>query len=176
MKHTYYYLNNYLSKKQIKKINNLFKDEPNNFNKSAPTIKTSTAKHLPYEEIGNIENIEHAISNINRICFGFDIYDNIYDGVVQNKYTNKGQYKWHFDGEPYINNYTIKLTTLINVSEEKYTGGKFMIFDGRPLHVKELDNPGTLICFPSYKLHKVTPVTKGERTTLTVFKTGRWWK
>jgi len=176
MKFTYYFLNDYLNKEEIKKINDVFRDKPNNFHKKAPTTKTSTAKEISYDEIGKIKNIEYTISYLNRLVFGFDLYENIYDGVVQNKYTNKGQYKWHYDGEPYDVNFTIKLTTLINVSEKKYTGGKFMIFDGKPLHVKEFDKPGTLICFPSFFLHRVTPVTKGERTTITIFKSGRWWK
>tara|TARA_R110002110_G_scaffold270921_1_gene486437 strand:+ start:682 stop:1251 length:570 start_codon:yes stop_codon:yes gene_type:complete len=176
MKSKYCCINNYLNDKQIKDINNLYKNTPDNFKEKANTLKTSTAKKIPLLEILKIQNVEHTIIDINRKVFGFDIYENINDGVIQNKYTNKGQYKWHYDGESFNHNYTIKLTTLINVSEEEYTGGKFMLFDGKPLHIKEFDKPGSLVCFPSYILHKVTPVTKGERTTLTVFKTGRWWK
>ena len=69
--------------------------------------------------------------------------------------------------------YDIKFTVLINVSEEKYSGGKFkLMHGGKPEHVKELDEPGNMIMFRSYTLHKVEPVTKGERKTLTLFLTG----
>lgn len=179
MKFTYYYIQDYLNKQEIKKINSIFKKKAIEFKKQAPTLKTSIAVQMPYEEIQKIKDINSTVININRLTFGFDLYENINDYVVQNTYSAKyrGQYKWHQDGEPYSQNYTIKLTTLINLSEEKYSGGEFFIHEGgNPHHVKVLDKPGSLLCFPSFILHKVTPVTKGTRITGTVFKSGRWWK
>ncbi len=35
---------------------------------------------------------------------------------------------------------------------------------------------GTLIVFPSYTLHEVTPVTKGERNSLVTWVTGKPFK
>ena len=166
MKFTYYYVNDYLTKTQIKKINKEFDKTPQPFYKQAPTVKSSVATQTAYSKIQKIK------------VFGFDIYDNIYDDVIQNKYraSNRGQYKWHVDAEPYSQNFTLKLTTLINLSEKPYEGGVFKLFDGKPYHVKEFDQPGSMIVFPSYFLHKVTPVTKGERISCTIFETGPWWK
>jgi len=178
MKHTYYFLKNVLSINEIKKINSLVKEKGVFFNKQAPTIKTSIAKEIPYSEINKIKNIKEIIYWINRESFGFNIYTNIEDGFIQNTYssTNKGQYKWHTDGEPYTCNYTIKLTALINLSEKKFEGGDFYLFDGVPIKVKELNDPGSLVVFPSYFLHKVTSVTSGTRKSGTLFITGPWWK
>lgn len=179
MKFTYYFLSDFLNSKEIKKINSLCDKGGTLFYNQAPTIKTSVAKTILYAEINKIKNIKSTVNWINRECFGFDIYQNIdNDHFIQNTYSynNKGQYKWHFDGEPYTRNYTIKLTTLINLSETKYEGGNFYLFDGKPLHVKELDTPGSLIVFPSYFLHKVTPVRTGVRKSGTLFSTGPWWR
>ena len=125
-----------------------------------------------------LKNIKETIYWINRECFGFYIYENINDSFIHNVYssTNKGQYKWHTDGEPYSCNYTSKLTALINLSEEKFEGGNFYLFEGKPIKIKEFNEPGSLIVFPSYFLHKVTPVTSGIRKSGTIFVTGPWWK
>ena len=179
MIHSYYYIKNYLNKKEIKLLNKTFKSFSKKFSLKANTVKTSTAVTMPPGNLTKIKNISSTISFINRESFGFDIYENVHDFVVQNTYShkNKGQYKWHSDGEGYHKNYTIKLTTLLNLSEEKYEGGKFYLFEGgAPEHIKEFDEPGSLLCFPSFVNHKVEPVTKGTRISGTVFTTGRWWR
>jgi len=151
MKFTYYYIQDYLNKQEIKKINSIFKKKSIEFKKQAPTLKTSIAVQMPYEEIQKIKDINSTVININRSTFGFDLYENINDYVIQNTYSAK------YRGQ--------------------YSGGEFFIHEGgNPHHVKVLDKPGSLLCFPSFILHKVTPVTKGTRITGTVFKSGRWWR
>jgi len=178
VKFTYYYILDYLKPNEIKKINFSFKNKSNDFKQQATTVKTSQAVQMPYEELKKIKDVNYNILEINRTVYGFDLYENINDWVVQNTYhsRNQGEYKWHMDGEQYDKKYTVKLTTLINLSEKKYSGGKLFIFDDRPIEVKQLNKPGSLVVFPSFLLHKVTPVTKGTRITATIFKTGRWWK
>jgi len=176
MKFTYYIIPNYLNSKQISKINFLCK-KAQSFNKSAETIKTSTAKQINFDEVSKIKNFKKTIYWINREVFGFDLYQNIDDNFIHNTYKKECQYEWHFDGEPYTKNYTSKLTVLINLSDKKYSGGEFYLFDGaKPLMIKEFEKAGSLIMFPSYFLHKVTPVTKGERKSGTIFMTGPWWR
>lgn len=178
MKFTYYYVHKVLDIKEIKKINTLCEKNGLDFYKQAPVTKTSTCKKISYVEINKIKNLKETIIWINRECFGFNIYENINDHFIHNTYssTNKGQYKWHTDGEPYSCNYTSKLTGLINLSEKKFEGGDFYLFDGKPTKIKELNEPGSLIVFPSYFLHKVTSVTSGIRKSGTMFITGPWWK
>ena len=178
MKFTYYYILDYLKPNEIKKINFSFKNKSKDFKHQASTVKTSKALHMPYEELRKTKDVNYNILDINRVAYGFDLYENLNDWVVQNTYTssNQGEYKWHMDAEDYDKKYTVKLTTLINLSEKKYSGGKLFIFDKHPTEVKELNKPGSLVVFPSFILHQVTPVTKGTRITATIFKTGRWWK
>ena len=70
----------------------------------------------------------------------------------------------------------LDLKTLINLSEKEYEGGDLYIWWGEPLHVKEFSKPGSVLVFPSFMAHKVTPVTKGERITLAIWKKGPWWQ
>ena len=75
------------------------------------------------------------------------------------------------------NTHDIKFTILINVSEKKYEGGQFKIMtDSKPWHVKELDQPGSMIMFRSHILHKVEPVTSGKRYSLVKWTLGENWK
>ena len=180
MKFLYYYIHNYLSLKQIKKLNKtLIKGEP--FYTKANTIKTSTAFYNPYRSVRHLTpDLEDTAFYVNREAFGFNIDPflnnnnfiiNIYDAK------NQGEYEMHTDAESFDRNYTIKLTLLLNLSEQKYEGGEFSLFDNSKLQVvKEFNEPGTLLMFPSYVPHKVSPVTKGQRISGTFFITGPWWK
>ena len=181
MKFTYFFIKNFLNKKEIKKINSLINKVGKPFNKQAPTVKTSICHTIPYKEIHKIKDFKSIISWSNREAFALDLYENIfdtYDACVRNIYSSKlkGEYKWHFDAEPHQSNYTIKLTTLINLSEKPYEGGDFFIFDGKKDLIKEFKEPGSVLIFPSFYLHQVSPVTKGERITATIFVTGPKWK
>ena len=91
---------------------------------------------------------------------------------MHNTYQKGEEYNWHIDCTS-EDNYDIKFTVLINISNTVYKGGKFKLWVyEKPLTIKELDNPGDMIMFRSYHLHKVTPILKGTRKTLTIFLSG----
>ena len=68
--------------------------------------------------------------------------------------------------------YDIKLTLLMNISQKPYEGGEFRYFHYEETTAKQFIKPGNVILIKSDIHHKVTPVTKGERTTLTHFISG----
>jgi len=57
----------------------------------------------------------------------------------------------------------------------EYEGGELWLYedDGGALMKKE---QGTLVLFPSFLLHEVKPVTKGERNSLVAWATGKQFK
>jgi len=79
-----------------------------------------------------------------------------------------------------------KMSVTINLSDsDSYEGGDFKIDITDLVHnrkeflfasPKEFRNQGTVICFPSYTSHCVTPVTKGTRYSLVVWCLGAPWK
>ena len=103
---------------------------------------------------------------------------------------NKGQfYGWHYDSwiDPYQNNTIRKLSVTICLSDEKdFEGGdlEFAIQDSNarePLKkilrtCHEVRKKGSLIVFPSFLWHRVTPVTKGTRYSLVIWSTGEQYK
>jgi len=173
-KQYYWWWEKFITKENIKKINKCKltseKDRPANVK------KTSKVVFFPYKKIKKYLNnaLENCyVSNNNNFqfdLFNFDENQNINHNTYSSK--NKSQYDWHIDFN-FTNTHDIKFTVLINVSEKKYEGGQFKIMTAsEPWHVKELDKPGNMIMFRSHILHKVEPVTKGERKTLAFFLLG----
>ena len=109
----------------------------------------------------------------NREFFGYDInWDFHLDGLNYNVYKINDEYTWHIDfaGEKL---YDMKLTCLLNLSEEPYEGGEFYIINSNE---KIEFTSGMGLVLNSLIGHKVTPVTKGERRTLTYWGIGPSWK
>ena len=180
MKYLYYYIPKYIGIKKIKDLNNLLKKgQP--FHGKADTKKTSKAFVTPFKQVKKIlPDLEDKIFNINRESFGFEI-DHFFndDGFIMNVYSeeDKAEYDWHSDSTSFDQNFATKLTLLINLSSEKYEGGKLNLFTNSTTEViTSFEEPGSIIVFPSYIPHKVTQVTKGQRISGTFFITGPWWR
>ena len=105
----------------------------------------------------------------NRNAFGFDI--NYLPDIQYTKYTaeKNGKYDWHCDtfwANPTA--YDRKLSIVIQLSDPAdYEGGDFEIDSQYPqLPADQIKAKGTVMVFPSFLNHRVTPVTKGERRSL----------
>jgi PKHD-type hydroxylase len=181
MKCHWYTEENFFSKKEIKEINTLVNKHHNPNYKDIPadTVKKCTVKITDSVYLKQyVKKLHNKIEEVNTFYFGFDVYDyQDNDWIYHNTYSfkNQGQYNWHID---MMKNdiYDLKYTVLLNVSEKKYTGGEFNIMLGDVFKFDTLNNPGSLIIFPSFLLHKVNPVTSGERKTLVVWKKGKLWQ
>ena len=95
------------------------------------------------------------------------------------RYENGGKYKWHTDCGAKETS-TRKLTAVIQLSDEtKYEGGdlEFGITDdsGKKNYTAPRTR-GSIIIFPSFLSHRVTPITKGRRYSLITWMNGDTWK
>ena len=109
----------------------------------------------------------------NKEMFGYDIYWDFHlDTLNYNVYETGNEYECHIDATK-SSTYDMKLTCLLNLSEEPHEGGKFHV-----IHIDEEQEftSGMGLVFTSLIAHKVTPVTKGERITLTYWATGPSWR
>lgn len=105
----------------------------------------------------------------NREFFGFDI-----DFLQDIQYTtykseNQGKYDWHHDtfwAGP--TSYDRKISFICQLSDpSEYTGGEFEIDHQYEMLDQEMvKKKGTVIIFPSFIRHRVTPVTSGVRKSL----------
>jgi PKHD-type hydroxylase len=84
------------------------------------------------------------------------------------KSEDKGHYDWHEDHGHTGNFLHRKLSCILPLNNE-FEGGDFEFFHiGKPAEI----SVGTLIIFPSFKLHRVLPVTSGERWSLVSWVNG----
>ena len=124
------------------------------------------------EEDEYLPNFNHLTRTINERIYGYNI-DRYPPGVNLNIYSKThNNYDWHIDATPFGELRDLKLTFIVNVSEKDFEGGDFMLSPGQPLVVEELRKKGTAIIFPSFIPHKVSPVTKGERISLSCWFEG----
>lgn len=109
---------------------------------------------------------------LNSQFYRFDLYGfhehfqyTIYDS------NDKGHYNWHIDSG-HNTNVPRKLSLVLQLSDpDSYEGGDLQVRIGsQPDTV--LKQRGLIAAFPSYRLHRVTPVTKGVRKTLVIWVGG----
>ena len=111
---------------------------------------------------------------INREVFGYHINWNFHlDNLNYNVYGLYGEYDWHIDANRETQPLDVKLTCLLNLSEEPYEGGEFCKINDVDQHPF---SSGMGVVLNSLIAHKVTPVTKGERRSLTYWGTGPSWR
>jgi len=120
------------------------------------------------------QKITDIVLNLNKQFFNFDIFG-IHEGFQFTNYKSpSGKYGKHVD--KLFKGVVRKLSISVQLTDpKKYKGGELYIYDGDKGEVMKQEQ-GTLIMFPSYTLHEVKPVTKGERNSLVVWVTGKQFK
>lgn len=124
------------------------------------------------------QKIINSVAEVNRQFFKFDL-SGVYEQAQLSWYdgNNQGHYDWHVDDMPNGCITPRKLSMSLMLSDVNE-------FDGGDLQIKSTtDNPVTLEqkkgrawFFPSYTLHRVTPVTKGVRRSLVLWIGGPAFK
>lgn len=120
------------------------------------------------------------VRRINGEFYKFDLFGfseplqyTIYNGNL----IDGGHYTWHQDSSNISTEFgTRKLTLVVQLSHPyEYEGGDLEILYGDTPH-KVDKKRGTVIAFPSWQLHRVTPTTAGIRKSLVVWITGPSWR
>jgi len=179
----YWYWEKLLNENDIININNFI---DNNFdcfedkNKSAKDLQGNRKKNNEVKII-SLNKLKHLITPTldNAYVtafeqFGYNLFPKNNNNIfLLNRYSeiNQSKYDYHTDTSR-SPHYDIKLTFIINLSLQQFQGGKFMIFNGDEYEIEGFIKPGSAILFKSYLNHKVTPITKGERRSLTYFMQG----
>jgi len=126
------------------------------------------------------DRIAHVARELNGQFFQLDLYGfvepiqyTVYEGSENTE--EQGHYVWHID-KGNIGGSPRKLSIVIQLSDpSEYDGGNLEIaVSNNPEVLKK--QQGMLYAFPSYTLHRVTPVTKGVRRTLVVWIAGPKFK
>ena len=174
----YAFWNNAFSKEECQTIINIAKDKglTNGKTKSESNARDSKISWLYASD--NIDWVFRRVTditlNLNQRFFKFDLFG-INEGFQFTNYeAPSGKYGKHVDRA--INMPVRKLSISIQLTNpEEYDGGELKLYNSGEETVMD-KTQGTLILFPSYVLHEVMPVTKGERNSLVTWVTGKQFK
>ena len=117
--------------------------------------------------------LDQLFRDLNRDCFGFDI-----DFIPEIQFTEydasyEGKFDWHIDNVTSGKCYSRKLSMTIQLSPStSYEGGDLLFRGEAQIPVEEIRPRGTVVVFPSFLEHCVTPVTQGTRLSLVAWIEG----
>ena len=168
------YWNNFLTKEECQKIILIGKskvlEEGNavNNNKARDSniswLAPSDDLHWLYRKLTD------TITSLNNRFFGFEL-EGFAEGLQFTNYkAPNGKYNRHVDRA--YNWQVRKLSITVQLSNPNdYEGGNLELINGdKPIICEK--QQGKLYAFPSFMLHRVTPITKGERNSLVAWVTG----
>lgn len=143
----------------------------------APELRKSTVTFLQPDNETHapiIHKLAQLAIQVNQQRYGFDL-SGIYEPLQIAQYGIKDFFDWHTD---FSNGQasTRKLSLSVQLSEPStYEGGDLQF----KINTKEVHAPktlGSVIVFPSFVPHRVTPITKGTRKSLVAWITGPHFK
>jgi predicted 2-oxoglutarate/Fe(II)-dependent dioxygenase YbiX len=111
--------------------------------------------------------LNNVVNMINRMYFNFKL--TLFKEFQLLEYAENGFFDWHVD---LAGKSTRKINTVVFLSELKdYQGGQLSFNIAKIPGMKDIvQEQGTMILFPAYRAHKVEPVTRGTRYSLsTIF-------
>ena len=139
--------------------------------------KTTTRLCHPQSIANTADMFLNFVWTANEECFGLDIFPRGPQTLNINSYSPGQDYDWHRDWSRAEDPNSVKLTAIMNISRTSYEGGDLELWIGnQPRVIPEMREPGCVIVFPGFVLHRVTPVTNGERVSLSTWFLGPKWR
>jgi PKHD-type hydroxylase len=176
----YAFWNNAFSKEECQTIINIAKDKGLIKGKTKTESDVRDSKISWLYPVDGMDWVFRRVTDItlslNERFFKFDLFG-LNEGFQFTNYeAPSGKYGKHVDRG--MNMPVRKLSISIQLTNPKeYEGGELKLYDGDDEEASVMDKTqGTLIIFPSYVLHEVMPVTKGERNSLVTWVTGKQFK
>jgi len=128
------------------------------------------------------DRLNKVIEQVNSRWYNFDI--NGYDQFQYTEYhsSNNGCYGWHSDiflgplpKDSYTETRKLSLSLILNDPDIDFEGGELQFGHESNYEAAQVKK-GTIVLFPSFELHRVSPVTRGIRKSLVVWVLGPKWK
>ena len=136
------------------------------------TRKAKTGWISSNDEIGWLyERMAWIARKANASFYKFDLYGFLED-MQYTLYDDVGDhYDWHIDSGPTdVAPRKLSMSLLLNDPSE-YEGGDLQFMNSKEPKTAPRAH-GLVVLFPAYRMHRVTPVTKGVRKSLVVWITG----
>ena len=118
------------------------------------------------------QKLTNLVLQNNENFFNFDL--TMFENLQFTYYNSaeEGCYKAHVDPNVWGLPHNRKLSLVMQLSDpSEYEGGNLLLYNSAEPTIIQKEK-GMIVCFPSYTLHEVTPVTKGERYSLVAWVHG----
>ena len=190
----YYYFKEVFNREQLKYVHELALQFPivepqlgdsSNMHGGAGYIdhetRISKVRWIPKTEESQMlyDSISDMIYEANKVMWQLDIWGVFDSGIQYTIYDEKGaHYDWHMDiGVGRSAMRKISMTLLLNEPDVDFEGGDLEFMIGNEISTMDRTIGGNCaVLFPSYFLHRVTPVTAGVRKSLVFWCTGPPWR
>ncbi len=176
----YYYFTDIFTDQEIEKIIEIGESQPKI---KATTVGEDVSQEVSEYRVSDIawlsnnpktswiyDRIADLAIKANSEMWNFDIWDFQDDLQYTSYYGNGGHYDWHADLGVGISNR--KLSVVLQLSDaDEYEGGELQMNTGGS--ILNVPKQKGLICFfPSFVLHRVTPLSSGLRRSLVTWLCG----
>lgn len=180
----WYWFKGGLTYEEIDKVNqiasNLALQEATTYGATGPNLQQRKSQicWLPQEDPQThwlYDKLIYFTSEANKNMWDFDL-THINESIQYTQYLGGGgHFNYHLDVGQGVTSRR-KVSIVVQLSEpEEYEGGDFQILTGREPQTLPRDK-GAVILFPSYLLHRVTPVTSGTRRSLVLWVGGKHYR
>jgi PKHD-type hydroxylase len=139
-------------------------------------IRKSNVKWIEHNDASAwlYDKVQGMVLEANQV-FNFNIHSIIDSIQYTEYYGGGGHYGWHMDiGPGNINHRKISITIQLSDPDE-YVGGDLELWTGQG-QVNAPRSQGCAVLFPSFMLHRVTPVESGTRKSLVLWVGGGAYK
>lgn len=141
---------------------------------NAPNVRQS---HVSWIDVSDetkwiYEKLSPIVTELNNEYFGFNLWGFQEDlqYTVYDASRGSEHYDWHVDSNV-KNGIARRLSIVMQLSHpHEYEGGELWLHNVTESVMQK--EQGIIFAFPSYMLHRVTPVTKGVRRSLVAWVTG----
>lgn len=179
----YYYFENTFSPEEVNRIiqeaDKIDFERATTFGGDTSQIRSSNIKWLPQEEpfLWLYERLMNMALEANKVLWNFDLHS-MPEQIQYTTYNSseKGHYGAHQDvGAGNASLRKLSITVQIS-SPDDYEGGDLQIMQGNEAWDNTPRGLGTAVLFPSYMMHRVTPVTSGTRRSLVLWVGGTHYR
>ena len=149
----------------------------NTFNNSDNKTRSSKVSWLNKEK-WILDLLYDYADAANQAAFNAQIYKKADIQYTEYHASEGGHYSWHHDIDwNRDDNLDRKLSITIQLSDpSEYEGGTFSFSETQSPEEAMSKKKGTVLVFPSYLQHAVSPVTSGVRKSLVAWFEGPCWK